>query len=219
MRQYFKGKTGCLFWLNVMLAIAIVSAIPVVIYFTLDGYTHHGEQIDVPTVVGKSESKATELLEMADLIPVVNDSVYQKGIAPGCVLEQNPKAGTIVKSGHVIHLTINYHGAPMAKLPDLAGNSSRLEAEVILQDLGFKLTEPVMIFGRPKDLIIAIKQGKKEILAGANINKEIPLTLVCGAGEKDESLDSLDDDEFYERNKKFMADTVEIERDKFDVAL
>ncbi len=219
MKQYFSGKTGCLFWLNVILAISIVVAIPVVIYFTLDGYTHHGEKINVPMVVGENDMKAIRLLEKAGLEPVVTDSVYRKGTRPGCVLDQNPKAGAIVKSGHLIHLTINLHGAPMVKLPDLAGNSSRRQAEVILQDMGFRLTAPVMIAGRPKDLVIAIKQGSREILAGQNVNKEKPLTIVCGGGLEEDFIDSLDVDSFYEANREFMADTAEIQRNKFDIAL
>lgn len=219
MKQYFSGKTGCLFWLNVLLAISVVVAIPVVIYFTIDGYTHHGEKLDVPMVVGERDYKGIKLLEKAGLEPVVTDSVYRKGAKPGCILDQNPKAGTIVKTGHVVHLTINLHGAPMVKLPDLAGNSSRRQAEVILKDMGFKLTAPIMITGRPKDLVIAIKQGTREILAGQNVNKEKPLTLVCGGGEEEDFIDSLDVDSFYEANREFMADTAEIERNKFDIAL
>ena len=215
MIQYFTGKTGCLFWLNVLLVLSLVAAIPVVLYFTLDGWTHHGEKLEVPTVIGKSGSEAVELLEKLGLKPEITDSVYKKSLKPGAVLEQNPAAGSEVKSGHIVHLTVNYMGAPMLKLPDLAGNSSRRQAEVILRDMGFRLTEPTMVYGRPKDLVITIRQAGKEVMAGSSLNKEKALTLVCGAGEEEEIIvDSIDIDKIY--GGSFMTDTVAVERNQFE---
>lgn len=218
MKQYFTGKTGCLFWLNVLLAFSLIAAIPVILYFTLDGWTHHGEKIEVPIVVGNNGEDALALLEKAGLEGEISDSVYKKTVKPGAVMEQNPKPGAIVKSGHLIHLTVNYMCPPMVKLPDLAGNSSRRQAEVILRDMGFKLTEPTLIYGRPKDLVITVKQGGKEILAGTSINKEKAITLVCGAGEEEEIIkDSVDFDELYDEG--FMTDTVAVERNHFEEVL
>ncbi|MCQ2096022.1 MAG: PASTA domain-containing protein [Bacteroidaceae bacterium] len=219
MRQYFKGKTGCLFWLNVMLAFAILTAVPIVVYFTIDGYTHHGEKVEVPMVTGLSDARAMELMEKAGLVAEVSDSVFDKKRNPGEVLDQNPQPGTVVKSGHLIHLTINLHGAPMVKLPDLAGNSSRRQAEVVLKDLGFKLSNPVMVYGTPRDLVIAIKQGGHTLRAGEQVNKERVITLVCGAGDKDEDIrDTLDADEL-DDDMGYTPDTTVYERNVFDKVL
>lgn len=219
MKQYFQGKTGCLFWLNVMLAIAVLVAVPVFLYFTIDGYTHHGEKLDVPMVVGLNDKKALELMDKAGLIAEISDSVYEQKSHPGEVLDQNPKAGTTVKTGHVVHLTINLHGAPMVKLPDLARNSSRGEAEVVLKDLGFKLSNPVMVYGEPKDLVVAVKQGGRVLKAGEQVNKERVITLVCGAGDKDEDIIDTLDVEDLENPADYSSDIELEEREVYDKVL
>lgn len=219
MKQYFKGKTGCLFWLNVILAFAILTAVPIILYFTIDGYTHHGEKMEVPMVIGLNDQKAMELMEKAGLVVEISDSVYEKKARPGEVLDQNPKAESVVKSGHLVHLTINLHGAPMVKLPDLAGNSSRRQAEMVLKDLGFKLTNPVMVYGTPKDLVVAIKQGGRNLRAGEQVNKERLITLVCGAGDKDEDIiDTLDAGDL-EEGMEYTPDTTIYERNVYDKVL
>lgn len=211
MKQYFKGKTGCLFWLNVLLAAAIVSAVPIVLYFTIDSYTHHGEQITVPAVVGQTTDRAIEVMETMGLEAYISDSVYDKSKKPGEILDQSPKSGTIVKTGHIIHLTANYTGAPMVRLPDLVGNSSRLEAEMILKSLGCKLGTTLLIYGQPEGQVVAVKQGGKNIRAGQMLNKEKVVVLVCGAGiqEAEEDVDTLTEEEL-ERLEGYTSDSTEM---------
>lgn len=175
--------------------------------------------MEVPMVIGLNDQKAMELMEKAGLVVEISDSVYEKKARPGEVLDQNPKAESVVKSGHLVHLTINLHGAPMVKLPDLAGNSSRRQAEVVLKDLGFKLTNPVMVYGTPKDLVVAIKQGGRNLRAGEQVNKERLITLVCGAGDKDEDIiDTLDAGDL-EEGMEYTPDTTIYERNVYDKVL
>lgn len=136
------------------------------------------------------------MLNERDLVAVVVDSAYDKRAKPGAVLEQSPKPGYEVKGGRVIYLTVNLHGEPMAQLPDVVGHGSLREAVALLGSLGFKLTPHQSVWGRPKDLVIGVKQGGREVYAGQNISRERPLTLLVGGGVVDSVLvDDIDSTE------------------------
>lgn len=183
--SFFKGKSGRWFWINICLMLALIVAIPTVTIYLLDRFTHHGEKIEVPSVVGKSLYEAEQLLKDRNLLVVVSDSAYDKYAAPGAVLEQSPKAGYEVKGGRVIYLTLNYVNEPMVKLPDVVGHGSLREAEALLQSQGFKLTPHKLVMGSPKDLVLGVKLGVRDVRAGEMIPRTRMLTLVVGGGEID----------------------------------
>ncbi len=68
----------------------------------LDSWTRHGDTISVPAVRTLAYNKAMDILNAEGLKGIVADSVYDNHTAPGTVIEQNPKAGTIVKEGREV---------------------------------------------------------------------------------------------------------------------
>lgn len=196
LKHFFAGKSGFKFWFNIILMIVVVVAVPVVTLYMLDTFTHHGEKIEVPSVVGKSLSDAEGMLDERGLMAVVVDSTYDKRAAPGSVLDQSPKAGYEVKGGRVIYLTINFVDEPKAQLPDVVGHGSLREAVALLQSMGFKLTAHTSVMGMPKDLVIGVKQGGREVHAGESIPRERALTLVIGGGEVDSVMTDEEEDGF-----------------------
>ena len=54
LKKYFVGKTGFVFWLNVVLAAIVLICIPVLVFDSLDAYTNHGDKVAVPSIEGKS---------------------------------------------------------------------------------------------------------------------------------------------------------------------
>ena len=86
MKQYFTGKKGLVFWLNVILAAGVLLAIPVGILYALGVYTHHGEKVEVPNLVGMPAFTAEEMLDESRLVAIVSDSDYVKDFPPGTVL-------------------------------------------------------------------------------------------------------------------------------------
>ena len=214
MKQYFTGKTGCLFWVNVLVAGLVIMAVPIFFYFTLSDYTHHGEKIEVPSVVGEKGYEAERILKKAGLEPVVTDSVFKQSAKPGTVLKQNPAAGQTVKSAHVISLTISLYSEPQIKLPDLANNSSLREASAQLEALGFKLTDPMFVEGQPKDLVLAVKQRGRPIRSGEMVNKGRPLTIVAGGGIDEEEFDDTISQTMLKK-EYYAADTFDLQRNVY----
>ena len=204
IKKYFTGKTGCLFWFNVILIFLLFASALVVLYFSLDTYTHHGEKIEVPSLVGQDKTQAMQILKNKGLNPVITDSMFRQDYRPGVILTQTPTSGSIVKSSHTISLSVNMSHEPLLRMPDLAGNSSYNKAESILKAMGFHFTDPVFVAGQPKDLVIKILQGRHKVHTGEMIGKRRALTLYIGAGEDDLLTDSLpsnyipSDDEIYD---------------------
>lgn len=214
IKKYFTGKTGFVFWLNIVLAIVVLISIPIIMFNTLDAYTNHGEKVSVPSVVGKSTFEAESALDKLGFVAVVSDSIYRKGAKPGIVLDQNPKAGSLIKGGRIIYLTVNLNGEPLVKLPDLAHNSSLREAEAVLKSLGFKLTEPKYVMGEAKDLVLKIRQGNRDVHFNEMISRERALTIYAGGGE--EVNDSLF---FDESELEYEYDDENTSESNFDVQL
>ena len=194
LKDFFTGKSGTKFWVNIVLMVLIIVAIPIVALYMLDSFTHHGEKIEVPNVVGKSLYDAETMLKDRGLLAMVVDSVYDKHAPKGSVLEQTPKSGFEVKGGRMIYLTVNLNGEPMVQLPDVVGHGSLREAVALLQSLGFKLTAHKPVIGRPKDLVLGVKQGARDVHAGETIPRDRALTLVIGGGEIDSTMYDEEED-------------------------
>lgn len=203
-KNYFKGKSGKIFWANIAAMVMVLVAVPVVTLYMLDIFTHHGEKIEVPNLKGKSLFEAEQMLTGKELTCIVNDSTYDKYAEPGSVIDQHPKAGSEVKSGRVIYLTVNLKGEPTVKMPDLS--YSLRETMSILTALQFKLTPNEIVYGEDKDRVLGVKQGIRTIHAGELITRDRPLTIVVGGGE--EPSDSLDyeEDEYEDAESDFDVD-------------
>ena len=104
----------------------------------------------------------------------------------------------------------------MAQLPDVVGHGSLREAVALLQSLGFKLTAHKPVIGRPKELVIGVKQGMRDVHAGETIPRDRALTLVIGGGEIDSTL--FEDDEDFD-GEGLGIDIDEEDGEDFDIEL
>lgn len=190
----FKKKLlAPILWGNLLAMVLVTVAICFGLWAWMDGYTRHGEKISVPNVVGQFEASAVYQLETLGLGAVVADSGYNRHLPPGTILEQLPAAGSEVKSGRSIYLTINSASAPMLIMPDIADNCSMREAEARLSSLGFKLSPAEFVPG-DKDWVIGVKCHGRYVMRGERLPAETYVTLVVGSGTE-EDRDSIDTEE------------------------
>jgi beta-lactam-binding protein with PASTA domain len=137
--------------------------------------------------------RARSLLEDHGLNVMVSDSGYNKAMAANCILIQNPGAGTMVKLGHTVYVTVNSPSSPSFPIPDIVDNSSFREAEAKLTALGFKLTPPQEVAGE-KDWVYGVLCRGRRVSAGDHVSIDNPLTLMIGSGDYDseEELDYIE---------------------------
>ncbi len=146
-------------------------------------YTHHGEAVDVPNVVGKTFTDANYVLGEAGLEAIIVDSIYDKSKPAGQVLDQTPGEGSRVKEGREILLTINHFNVPTMELPDIVDNCSRRQAEALLERMGFKLG-PVEYRQGDKDWVLDVKVSGLSVRKGDRVRIDVPVVLVVGRNEK-----------------------------------
>ena len=110
---------------------------------------------------------------------IVTDSGYNRNLPVGSVLMQLPKAGTVVKSGRKVQLTINSSSGPTLTIPDIADNCDVYEAEIRLRTMGFKIGPKEYVKG-DKDWVIGVKCRGRIVNAGEKVPAEAPIVLMVG---------------------------------------
>ena len=84
------------------------------------------------------------------------------------MIEQNPKAGTIVKEGREVFLTIHAFSPKMVTLPSLTDISLR-QARSILEGLDIKNIVERRVPSEFKDLVLAVRYKGARLQAGARV--------------------------------------------------
>lgn len=195
--DFFKKIFSPFVWVNLlaMLAVAVVAVFA--LWKGLAVYTSHGQYIEVPALVGQQASDARYTLERLGLRGVVADSAYNKSKPTGSILDQSPAAGSKVKAGREVHLTINSTHTPTLPLPDVADNSSLRQAQARLSAMGFKLG-PVEYIPGDRDWVYGVKCRGRNVYAGEQVPIDVPLILQVGNDapgyDFDDDLDIGDDD-------------------------
>lgn len=192
-KELFRKIISPFFWGNIISMMVIALLLVIAVYLSLIFYTHHGNTVIVPNVVGKDFNEAREILKQAGLRVAVRDTGYVTKLAPDLVLDQQIEPGTTVKFNRPIFLTINSDHARILQLPMIIDGSAR-EARMKLTNMGFKLGKEKRVAGF-RDLLLSVEVNGVEVHAGERISVETPLVLVVGNGEVDEHYngnDSLD---------------------------
>ena len=191
--------------LNLVAMVLVVGLIIIGVKYGLEVYTHHGQGIAVPQVVGKSYSSARLLIEEQGLNIVVSDSGYNKQKPAECILAQTPGSGTMVKEGHTIYVTVNSPQSPSFAIPDIVDNSSRREAEARLMAMGFRLTPPRMVVGE-RDWVYGVVCRGRRVSNGDRVPIDYPLTLLVGGGTINDSEDFEYIDQSYAEPQENLTD-------------
>lgn len=173
----------------------------------LDVWTDHGDETVTPTVEGMSLAAATTSLEAQGFTVELLDSIYDNTRPPGTVTDQNPKAGSVVKSGREIYLTITAFNPKMVTLPKLTDVSER-QARAMLAGLGVKKITTMTVPSEFKDLVTGVLVDNALASAGQRVPVTAAVTLQVGSGPSEENADSTAAapaaDESVEMNTEFF---------------
>jgi len=199
IKSYFTGPKGRVIWINIGLMILVLILAPLATLFYLDYYTGHGERVEVPSVEGQTVDDAQGFLAECGLIGEVSDSVNMKaGFKRGTIFMQTPKAGSSVKNGRKVYLTVVRTTDVLIKFPDVIGNGTVEEARQTLRNLGFSFTEDKEVENEDmKGFVINVYQGGRKLFPGQQVSTDAPLTLYVGKGADKDTLnidDLLSDD-------------------------
>jgi beta-lactam-binding protein with PASTA domain len=183
----FKFITERSFFVNLLVAIALLLLMIFAFFFSLGSVTKHNESINVPDVTGKTLIDATAFLKQNKFQVSVQDSVYVDSVPPLTVIKQSPESEEVVKANRTIYLTINRATPPLIEMPDLKGFSYR-SAQMFLESLGLKLGNisytPDIARNAVKDQLL----NGKTVNPGTKVPMSTAIDLVLGNGLGDTQL-------------------------------
>ncbi|HEX5152894.1 MAG TPA: PASTA domain-containing protein [Parafilimonas sp.] len=177
----FKFITERSFWVNLLVAIALVLVVVFAFFFSLGSITRHNESVTVPSVTGKPLAEATSVLEQKAFNVSVQDSVYIDTLPPLTVVKQSPQSDDVVKIYRTVYLTINRANPPLIDMPDLRGFSFR-SAQMFLESMGLKTGKisytPDIARNAVKNQLI----NGKTVEPGTKVPMSTAIDLVLGTG-------------------------------------
>lgn len=179
-----KLRTNTLKHFLIHLIIVLVLLTGFTLYFFygyLPSATNKGESITVPNLEGLHMDQIDEFLTKRDLRFEVNDSTYSDEHPPLTILKQYPKAGSKVKEGRKIFISVNRVKPPTVPVPELVDRSLR-NAEAVLKSNELKRGK---ITYRPSpfhNLVLEMHSGGEPVDIGQKLPKGSVIDLVVGDG-------------------------------------
>jgi eukaryotic-like serine/threonine-protein kinase len=155
----------------------------------LPAYTNHGQTVSVPDLEGYDYHDLEAYLSARDLKYEISlDSGFNAELRPLSVMKQNPKAGSKVKQGRKIYITLNAKNAPLIKMPNLV-NSMLKNAQEVLSNMGLIRGEIIYVPDIGINVVLEQKYRGRSIPEGFEIPKGSQIDLVVGDGLGNQVLD------------------------------
>lgn len=167
---------------NLLFAVAFVLILVIAVNTGLKLFTHHGEEVAVPDLSGLSLSQAESMVSASGLQILVADSVFVNRMQRGAVYAQNPKAGSRVKQGRKIHLTINAVNAKKVSMPLLVGYSMR-QAKAELLSKGLIVGKLIYVRDIATNNVLRQQHNGSDIPEGTMIETGSSIDLVVGLND------------------------------------
>lgn len=175
-KDYSTGK-----WIlrNIIGAAVFFIGLSIVASLLLSLFTRHGKEIEVPDMTNMSVAAATKVAAASGVRIEVSDSVYVRKMTKGAVYRQLPAAGSKVKAGRRIMLTINAVNAKKVSMPDLVGYSMR-QARAELASKGLVLNKLIYVEDIATNNVLKQLYRNREIKPGREIESGSLIDLVIG---------------------------------------
>ena len=170
---------------NLLLALVIFVALIAGAIILLRVVTKHNHEIVVPDFTNMSVAQAAAMAQEHEMRIQVTDSVYVKRMERGDVYRQNPKAGSHVKKGRRILLTINAVTPKSVTMPNLVGYSMR-QAKAELLSRGLHLGRLIYVNDIATNNVLKQIMSDKEIMPGVQVESESVIDLVVGLNPADD---------------------------------
>ena len=145
--------------------------------------TQHNKELAVPDFKGMTVAEAQVAAEAAGIRVEVIDSVYSQRNR-GKIKSHTPAAGTMVKDGRRVLLTVNAVNARKVTIPNLVGYSLR-QAIPELDQRGLQLGRLIYRNDMATNNVLQQQYRGRSIAAGAQVEAESVIDLVVGLNSSD----------------------------------
>ena len=180
----FKILTSRTFFIQAFLALAIVVGFTFLVIQFLDFRTNHGQEIKVPDLSKMKLEVAEEKLNELDLEVFLLDTVeFNADFPPFTILEQDPKAGSLVKDGRKVYVKLNAGEFTDITIPEFKDKTFR-QISATIKSLTLKEGKITYKPHIAKDVVLQIYQDGRRLRAGDKVKKNSTLDFVLGDGKE-----------------------------------
>jgi beta-lactam-binding protein with PASTA domain len=163
------------------ISLVVASLISATFIFLADtyifpSYTNYNEGITTPDVTRMHIDNAAKLLEKRGLRFEVIDRRANAAYPVNYIIDQNPRAGQLVKPNRKIYLKVNIENRPTVKVPELTNLSYR-NARIQLVNYGLQLGSISYKSSRYKNTVLS-----QSIEPGSEVEKGSTINLVISDG-------------------------------------
>jgi beta-lactam-binding protein with PASTA domain len=152
----------------------------------IDFYTLHDEYIVLPDFYGVHINDLDSVCQELDLRYVIIDSVFNKKVEKGTILEQDPIVGTKVKENRRVYFTINALKNKIVTFPYITDLSLR-QAVRKLENLGLVVENLEYKPDLARNVVLSQKVNGIKIKAGQELFVGTAVDLVIGSGLSDKT--------------------------------
>ena len=152
----------------------------------IDFYTLNDEHIVLPDFYGVHIQDLDSVCQELDLRYIIIDSVFNKKVEKGTILEQDPIAGTNVKENRRVYFTINALQNKIVTFPYITDLSLR-QAVRKLENLGLVVGELEYKPDLAKNVVLNQKVSGIKIKVGQELFVGTTVDLVIGSGLSDKT--------------------------------
>jgi beta-lactam-binding protein with PASTA domain len=185
MKDFLRYLQSSYFLKNLGLAMVIALGALILLLMILRLYTHHNHSVVVPDFSDLPVEVAAKQIERQKLRFEIFDSIFVSDRERGAVIDQHPKAGSLVKKNRKVYLTINANAPEKIPMPDLVGITLR-EARTRITVAGLKMGKLRYRYDMAKNVVLEQQFQGEEILPGDTIAKGSDIDLTLGKGLSDE---------------------------------
>ncbi|MFD2909398.1 PASTA domain-containing protein [Flavobacterium ardleyense] len=191
----FKFLTSRTFFIQLALAGTIVVVFVFLLLQFLNFRTNHGEEIKVPDLSKMKLEIAEEKLKEINLEVFLLDTVdYRPNFPPFSIIEQDPKAGSVVKDGRKVYVKLNSGEFTSIEIPQFKDKTYR---QILATITALSLKEGKITY-KPhlaKDVVLQIYQNGKRLRVGDIVKKNSTLDFVLGDGKEVFDEDTFNSEE------------------------
>ncbi|MDX1328415.1 MAG: PASTA domain-containing protein [Arenibacter sp.] len=195
MLNFFKFLISRAFLIQLILALVALVLLVFGAMHWLKLTTNHGEFVEVPDLSGLSVMETRSLVEKSGLrFSVLDSANYNPSYPRFSIIDQNPPAGSEVKEGRKIYITVNPSGYKKVTIPNIIQVTQR-NASSMLKAVGLEVERVTYVDELGKDMVYHIKHKGKYVAPGDKLPKTSKIELVCGNGNISERAQIKSDSE------------------------
>lgn len=146
----------------------------------LDYWTNHGDNVTVPQIKYTQFRDASAKLSAHDLRIEISDSIYDTSVAPGTVVESWPKAGSVVKRGRQVYVTITAFTPKNVTISQPITGVSVRQAVSYLTALGIRSIRQVSVPSEYPDLVEGAHADGRPLGVGSSLPVDATVVLEVG---------------------------------------